>query len=165
MRYAIPFHTCFVQNSEKKGKIGRHCKTAPTKGLIFFNQSLTSQSNFKVSFEFCANEHGLNCRLNFWAEDSETLLHYKSRGLGPVSRNSRKVFGSEKPLVKLRPACLVKLVFSYVVEGTKINNCIVSCLETPSFWRYKENYATRNAPENFRDFRETGPWSLNGMTV
>ena len=33
--------------------------------VIFFNQSLTSQSNFKVSVEFCANEHGLNCRLNF----------------------------------------------------------------------------------------------------
>ena len=30
------------------------------------------------------------------------------------------------------------------------------CLETPSFWRYKENYVTRNVPEKFRDFRETG---------
>ena len=37
------------------------------------------------------------------------------------------------------------------------NNCKVSCLETPSFWRYKENYVTRNTPEKFRDFRETGP--------
>ena len=34
----------------------------------------------------------------------------------------------------------------------------MSCLETPSFWRYKENYATLNAPEKFQDFRETGPW-------
>ena len=39
------------------------------------------------------------------------------------------------------------------------NNCQVSCLETPSFWRYKENYVTRNSPETFRDFRETGPWT------
>ena len=38
------------------------------------------------------------------------------------------------------------------------NNCKVSCLETPSFWRCKENYVTRNMPEMFRDFRETGPW-------
>ena len=34
-----------------------------------------------------------------------------------VPRNSRKVFGSEKPLVKLRLAYSVKLVFSYVVKG------------------------------------------------
>ena len=39
---------------------------------------------------------------------------------GPVSRKSRKVFGPEKPFVKLRPANSVKLVFSYVVKGIKI---------------------------------------------
>ena len=37
-----------------------------------------------------------------------------------VSRKSRKLFGSEKPFVKLRPAYSVKLVFSYVVKGIKI---------------------------------------------
>ena len=40
---------------------------------------------------------------------------------GPVSRKSRELFGPEKPFVKLRPAYSVKLVFSYVVEGIKIN--------------------------------------------
>ena len=40
--------------------------------------------------------------------------------LGPVSRKSRKLFGPEKPFVKLRPAYSVKLVFSYVVKGIKI---------------------------------------------
>ena len=40
--------------------------------------------------------------------------------LGPVSRKSRKLFGREKPFVKLRPAYSVKLVFSYVVKGIKI---------------------------------------------
>ena len=39
---------------------------------------------------------------------------------GPVSRNSRNVFGPEKPLVKLRPAYSVKLVFLYFVKGIKI---------------------------------------------
>ena len=39
---------------------------------------------------------------------------------GPVSRKSRKLFGPEKPFVKLRPAYSVKLVFSYVVKGLKI---------------------------------------------
>ena len=40
--------------------------------------------------------------------------------LGPVSRKSRELFGPEKSFVKLRPACSVKLVFSYVVKGIKI---------------------------------------------
>ena len=39
--------------------------------------------------------------------------------LGPVSRKSRKLFGSEKPSVKLQPACSVKLVFSHDVKGRK----------------------------------------------
>ena len=27
----------------------------------------------------------------------------------------------------------------------------------PLFWRYNESYVTRNANEEFRDFREMGP--------
>ena len=42
------------------------------------------------------------------------------KGQGPVSRKSRELFGPEKPVVKLRPAYSVKLVFSYVVKGIKI---------------------------------------------
>ena len=38
----------------------------------------------------------------------------------PVSRKSRKLFGPEKPFLKLRLANSVKLVFSYVVKGRKI---------------------------------------------
>ena len=41
------------------------------------------------------------------------------RDLGPVSRKSRKLFGSEKPFVKVRPAYSVKLVFLYVVKEIK----------------------------------------------
>ena len=69
-----------------------------------------------------------------------------------------KIFGLEKPFVKLLPAYSVKPGFSYVVKGIKIKNiCKVLCLETPSFSRYKENHVTRNAPVKFRDFRETEP--------
>ena len=45
---------------------------------------------------------------------------HKASDLGPVSRKSRELFGPEKPVVKLRPAYSVKLVFSYVVKGIKI---------------------------------------------
>ena len=38
------------------------------------------------------------------------------QSLGPVSRKSRKLFGPEKPFVKLRPAYSVKLILSYVVK-------------------------------------------------
>ena len=38
----------------------------------------------------------------------------------PVSRKSRKRFGSEKTFITLRSAYSVRLVFSYVVKGIKI---------------------------------------------
>ena len=46
------------------------------------------------------------------------ILFYKAQG--PVSRTSRERFGPEKPLLKLRPAYSVKLVFGYVVKGIKV---------------------------------------------
>ena len=79
----------------------------------------------------------------------------RTPGQGPVSRKSRpKLFGPEKPFVKLPPAYSVKLLFSYVVKRI---SCKISLLETPSFWRYKENYVARNSLEKFRDFQETAP--------
>ena len=73
--------------------------------------------------------------------------------LGPVSRKSRKV------IPKTPTSLFCKTGFFICCKGNKNkNNCEVSCLETPSFWRYKEYYVKRNAPEKFRDFRETGPF-------
>ena len=40
--------------------------------------------------------------------------------LACVSQKTRKLYGPEKPFVKLRPAYSVKLVFLYVVKGIKI---------------------------------------------
>ena len=37
------------------------------------------------------------------------------------------------------------------------NDCKVSCLETPSFWRYKENCVTPKFACKVLNFRETGP--------
>ena len=52
--------------------------------------------------------------------------------LGHVSRKSRKLFGPEKPFVKLLLAYSVKLVFCFKGNKNK-NNFKVSCLETPLF--------------------------------
>ena len=45
------------------------------------------------------------------ADFSRVSSFKKEKDQGPVSRKSRKLFGSEKPFVKLRPAYSVKLVF------------------------------------------------------
>ena len=58
---------------------------------------------------------------NIFEEDFKWVGEYEPfSDLGPVSRKSRKLFGPEKPFVKLRPAYSVKLVFSYVVKRIKI---------------------------------------------
>ena len=71
---------------------------------------------------------------------------------GPFLESPENFSGPEKPFLKLRLAHSVKLVFSVVVKGRKIKL-------TAKFraLRQKENYVTRNAPEKFRDFQETGP--------
>ena len=75
-----------------------------------------------------------------------------------VSRKSRKRFGPEKTFDTLPTRLFFEASLFICCKGNKnYSNCKVSCLRTPSFWRYKENYVTRNAPEKFRDFRETGP--------
>ena len=72
----------------------------------------------------------------------------------PVSRKFRKLVGSEKPFVKLRPAYSVKLVFSYVVKGIKIN--ITAKFRASRRLRFEDAKRIMSA-EKFRDFRETGP--------
>ena len=77
--------------------------------------------------------------------------------LGPVSRKSRKLFWSEKPSVKLRPACSVKLLISHDVMGRKIKiTAKFRVLERLCFQDTKRIMS----PEMVRDFRETGTCSL-----
>ena len=91
-----------------------------------------------------------------WSRSVEIFLSLIDKG--SVSRKSRKRFGPEKTFITLRSAYSVKLVFSCVVKrNINYYNYKVSCLEAPSFWRYKDNHVTRNVPEKFRDFWETGP--------
>ena len=69
-----------------------------------------------------------------------------------------KAFRARKAISKTLPRLFCEASLFMCCKGNKnLNNCKVSCLETPLFWRYKENYVTRNTPEKFRDFRETGP--------
>ena len=57
-----------------------------------------------------------------WLWKLQVLIIIIVRHVAPGARFSkfRKVFRPEKPLVKLRPAYSVKLVFSYVAKGIKI---------------------------------------------
>ena len=86
----------------------------------------------------------------------------------PGARFSKvpRTFRARKAIRKTTTCSFCKAGLLICCKGNKNkNNCKVSCLETPSFWRYKENYVTRNTPEKFRDFRETGPCSLGNHHV
>ena len=73
---------------------------------------------------------------------------------GPASRKSRRLFGPEKPSVKLRPPRSVKLIFSYVVKGIKIK--ITARFHVTELLRFEDTKRIMS-PEKFRDFREMGP--------
>ena len=85
--------------------------------------------------------------------------------LWPGARFSKvpRTFRARKTIRKTTTCLFCKAGLLICCKGNKNKkNCKVSCLETPSFSRYKENYVTRNTPEKFRDFRETGPWPRFG---
>ena len=63
-------------------------------------------------------------------------------GLACVSQKTRKLYGPEKPFVKLRPAYSVKLVFLYVVKGIKVK-ITAKFRDTGLLRRYEENNVTR----------------------
>ena len=78
--------------------------------------------------------------------------------LGAVSRNSRKLFGSEKPFVKLRPAYSVKLVFSYVVKGMKFK--ITAKFRASRRLRFKDTrriMSPEMRPKSFGTFEKWAP--------
>ena len=80
--------------------------------------------------------------------------------LCPGARFSKvpRTFRARKAIRKATTCSFCKAgLFVCCKANQNKNNCKVSCLETPSFWRYKDNYVTRNTHEKFRDFRETGP--------
>ena len=72
---------------------------------------------------------------------------YELKSQGHVSRKSRKLFGAEKPFVKLRLAYSVKLVFSYFVQRIKI--------EITSKFRASRGLCFQDTKRKFRDFWET----------
>ena len=78
--------------------------------------------------------------------------------LGPLSRKSRKLFGFEKPFVKLRPAYSVTLASSYVVNGWKIKItvkfCATRCLR---FENTKGIMSPEMGPKSFGTFEKRVP--------
>ena len=84
----------------------------------------------------------------------------RTSALACVSEKTRKLYGQEKPFVKLRPAYSVKLVFLYVVKGIKIKITAKFC-DTEHF-RFEDTKRIVS-PEKFRVFRETGPWAFGRL--
>ena len=113
--------------------------TAPLNSSLLSSSSVIQLSVFLVT----------KCGVLFRPENSRT---------GGRFSKVPKTFRARKAIRKT-PTCLSCNAGLFICcKGNKNkSNCEVSCLETPSFWRYKENYVTRNGPEKFRTFRETGP--------
>ena len=78
--------------------------------------------------------------------------------LGPVSRKSRRLFGPEKPFLKLWLAYSVKLVFSCVVKGMKIK---ISAKFRASRLLGFEN-AKKTVSSEIRPIRKVSGLSRNG---
>ena len=97
-----------------------------------------------------------------WIEFDTAEMRRRNRALaaGPGARfsNVPRTFPTRKAIRKTTTCLFCKAGLLICCKGNKNkNNCKVSCYGTPSFRRYKENYVTRNTPEKFQDFRETGP--------
>ena len=84
----------------------------------------------------------------------------RTSALACVSQKTRKLYGPEKPFVKLRPAYSVKLVLLYVVKEIKIKITAKFC-DTEHF-RFEDTKRIMS-PEKFRFFRETGPQSFGRL--
>ena len=78
--------------------------------------------------------------------------------LGRVSRKPRKLFGPEKPFVKIRLAYSLKLVFSYVVKGIKIKITAKSrASRRLSFKDTKRIMSPEMRPKSFGTFEKQAP--------
>ena len=75
--------------------------------------------NAKLHFQMTFSLPSTSCLRKLPITGVVDGTHIRIRALRPVSRKSRKLFGLEKPFLRLRPAYSVKLVFSYVVKGIK----------------------------------------------
>ena len=82
----------------------------------------------------------------------------RNMSLGPVSRNSRELFGPEKPFVKLRPAYSVKLIFSHVAKGIKIKiTAKFRALRRLRFEDTKKIMSPEIRPKSFGTFEKQAP--------
>ena len=78
--------------------------------------------------------------------------------LGPISRKSRKLFGPEKPFVKLRSAYSAKLVFSYVIKGIKIKiNAKFRSSRQRRFQDTKRFMSSEMCPKSLGTFEKRAP--------
>ena len=82
----------------------------------------------------------------------------RNRPLGSVSRKSRRLFGPEKPFVKLRPAHSVKLIFLYVVKA--INIKITAKFRASKRLRFEDTKRIMSPeirPKSFGTFEKQAP--------
>ena len=99
---------------------------------------------------------------NIWWIINNVIHPLNNSGLWPVSRKSWKLFGPEKPFLKLRLAHSVKLVFSYVVKGRKIKvTAKFGAQRRLRFENTKRTTSPEMRPKSFRTFEKRAPGLKN----
>ena len=84
-----------------------------------------------------------------------------NRGLGPVSRQSRELFGPEKLVVKLQSACFEKLIFLHVFNIRKTKRIgKFEGLELRRCENIKAVVAPEIGPKRFGTFEKRAPGVL-----
>ena len=76
---------------------------------------------------------------------------------GPVSRKFQKLFGPEKPYVKIRPSYSVKLIFSYDVKG--IQTMMTEKIRVSRLFRFEDTkrMSPEMRPKSFGTFEKRAP--------
>ena len=99
-------------------------------------------------------------------ERNQSWKYYNCCHERPGARFSKvpKAFRVRKAIRKTWVCLFCKAGLFICCKGNK-NNCKVLCLDKSSFWRYINNYVTRNVPNKFHDFRETGPWPKSAIHI
>ena len=81
--------------------------------------------------------------------------------LEPVSRKSRKLFGPEKPFVRLQAPYSLKVVFSFVVKGIKTK--IAAKFRAARHLRFEDTktiVSPEMRPKRFGTFEKRAPPNL-----
>ena len=98
-----------------------------------------------------------------------SVCHVAFVGLGSVSRKSRELFGSGKPVVKMPSACLEKLIFEHIFNVRKTKRiATVHGFDPRRCEDIKGFVASEIGPKSFGTFEKQAPghsWAFSNLLI